>query len=111
MEAGSRYLEGGVEPLLTAEPAYGDVDLPFIDALAALEELLELLPNALRFGALPEEPLVERLLQVLARPLRHQLRPRRRSHCALCLARLRGFFWRPQLPSGGLGRAENGPLG
>lgn len=70
-------LQGGVEALAVAELADGDADLPFEDAFAALEEVVELPPDARRRAPLPEEPVVQRILQVLARPLRHQLRTRR----------------------------------
>lgn len=62
IEGLDRYLEGGAEQLVIAQPADGGANLPFVDALAALEELLELIPHA-RWGvALPEEAPVESLL-------------------------------------------------
>lgn len=69
-----RNLEGGVEAVAAAKDLEGVADLPFVDPLPALQKLVQLLPDAHLRATFLEQPLVQRLLQVLLRPLRHALR-------------------------------------
>lgn len=62
IEGLDRNPEGGAEQLVITQPADGGANLPFVDALAALEELLELIPHAGWGVALPKEAPVESLL-------------------------------------------------
>ncbi|KAM1356728.1 hypothetical protein ACFX2H_030624 [Malus domestica] len=70
-----RELESRVVKLAFAKLLESVADLPFVNSLAALEDFIELLPNAHLGAAVFEQPQVQSLLQVLARPLRHALRP------------------------------------
>ena len=66
-------LESGVVEFALAKLLESVADLPFEDALAALDELIELLADAELGAAVFEEPDVESFLYVLRRPLRHAL--------------------------------------
>lgn len=66
-------LESRIVKLALSKLLEGVADLPLVDALVALDELIELLTNANLGAAILEEPLVQRFLQVLLRPLRHAL--------------------------------------
>jgi hypothetical protein len=83
------YLQSGIEALVVSELAHSYADLPFEDALATLQEGLELGTNALSRNTRSKEALVKGLLEVIARPLRYLLRLR--PHIDLTISRELGW--------------------
>lgn len=67
------YLESRVVEFALAKLLESVADFPFEDALAALDELIELLADADLGAAVFEEPNVESFLHVFRRSLRHAL--------------------------------------
>lgn len=67
-------LECRVVELAVAKLLQSIADFPFVDSFVALEELVELVPNARLLATFPEEPRVQRFFQVFLRTLRHALR-------------------------------------
>lgn len=66
-------LESRIVELAFAKLHEGVSDLPFVDSFVALDELIELMPNAHLGATILEQPLVKRFFQILLRPLRHAL--------------------------------------
>lgn len=92
-----RNLEGGVEAVAAAKDLERVADLPFVDPLPALQELVQLLPDAHLRATFLEQPLVQRLLQVLLRPLRHALRLLELLHKRHCLPYPFTFTFTPSM--------------
>ncbi len=79
----NRNLESRVVELALAKLSESVTDFPFVDSLAGLDELIELVSNGHLRPTFLEELGVKRFLQVLLRPLRHALRAPQLQQCHL----------------------------